>query len=95
LLRLKIVHPHYFDRGKFEIDEIFRKACRITGFSKYVYQPDPKNPKVLTDEDLDFFIADAVLDDKIAGKVEVVPLVTSFFMKRGNSSRRFPKVSGL
>jgi hypothetical protein len=54
------------DRGQFEIDELFlRREKDITDFSKYVFQADPRNPKYIADEDLDldFFIADAVLDE--------------------------------
>jgi citronellol/citronellal dehydrogenase len=52
--------------GQFEIDELFlRREKDITDFSKYVFQADPRNPKYIADEDLDldFFIADAVLDE--------------------------------
>jgi len=48
LLRLKIVHPHYSDRGKFEIDEIFlRKEKGMPHLTDFLKYPDPKNPKVL------------------------------------------------
>lgn len=50
-------------RGNFEIDELYlRKHENITDFSKYVFQVDPKNPKIVSDEDIgpDFFVPETV-----------------------------------
>ena len=53
----------FYFRGNFEIDELYlRKNENITDFSKYVLQDDPKNPKVVSDDDIDpdFFIPETV-----------------------------------